>query len=151
VQLASNAWAFNNDDGLVSKFADGTSNTIALAEHYSTCNGRQFYWPMGIDAASPRRPTFADGGPIPNYPTYKDVYPVPSGRPPTTVGSVRGKTFQVAPSPGDCDPTVAQTPHPGGMLVALADGGVRTIAPNISESIYWAAVTPAGGESFGGW
>jgi hypothetical protein len=36
------------------------------------------------------------------------------------------------------------------MLVALADGSVRTIAPNISETIYWAAVTPAGGESFGG-
>jgi hypothetical protein len=36
-----------------------------------------------------------------------------------------------------------------GMLVALMDGSLRTIAPNISEATYWAAVTPDGGETLG--
>jgi len=35
------------------------------------------------------------------------------------------------------------------MLVALADGSVRTIAPSISAVTFWAAVTPAGGEMLG--
>jgi hypothetical protein len=35
------------------------------------------------------------------------------------------------------------------MLVALADGSVRTLAPSMSEYTYWAAVTPAGGETLG--
>jgi hypothetical protein len=50
------------------------------------------------------------------------------------------------PLPGWCDPSVAQTPHPGGMLAAMGDGSVRTIAGGVAEEIYWGAVTPAGGE-----
>ena len=57
--------------------------------------------------------------------------------------------FQVAPSAADCDPRVPQTPHSGGMLLALCDGSVRTIAPSISQYSFWAACTPAGGEILG--
>jgi hypothetical protein len=32
------------------------------------------------------------------------------------------------------------------MIVAMGDGSIRILAGNISPSIYWAAVTPAGGE-----
>jgi hypothetical protein len=35
------------------------------------------------------------------------------------------------------------------MLVALADGSVRQLAPKIDEKIFWGAVTPAGGEFLG--
>ena len=42
-----------------------------------------------------------------------------------------------------------QTPHRIGMLVALVDGSVRQIAPGISPTTFWAAVTPAGGEVLG--
>jgi hypothetical protein len=35
------------------------------------------------------------------------------------------------------------------MIVALADGSVRTIHPGISPETFWAAVTPAGGEVLG--
>ena len=56
--------------------------------------------------------------------------------------------FQIAPrGTTACDARVAQTPHVGGMLVGLGDGSVRSIAPNISEWTYWAAVTPAGNET----
>jgi hypothetical protein len=30
--------------------------------------------------------------------------------------------------------------------VALFDGSVRTIRPGVSPEVFWAAVTPAGGE-----
>jgi prepilin-type N-terminal cleavage/methylation domain-containing protein len=144
-----NAQVFNGDASLTSTFADGTSNTITFAEHYGACRDTLFWWPMSIYTGGPRRATFADGGPIPNYRSYGDVHPVVAGIPPTTTGSVPGKTFQVAPAPENCNPSLAQTPHPSGMLVALADGSVRTLAPNISPQLYWSAVTPAGGEVLG--
>ncbi|HVS36313.1 MAG TPA: H-X9-DG-CTERM domain-containing protein, partial [Gemmataceae bacterium] len=78
-----------------------------------------------------------------------DAYPIPSGNPPTPVGSIAGLTFQVAPRIADCDPRLAQTPHPSGMLVALGDGSVRTLSRGMSPTTYWAAVTPAGGEVLG--
>jgi prepilin-type N-terminal cleavage/methylation domain-containing protein len=56
--------------------------------------------------------------------------------------------FQVAPRGCiACDPRVAQTPHVGGMLVALGDGSVRSLQPTMSDWTYWAAVTPAGNET----
>jgi hypothetical protein len=54
--------------------------------------------------------------------------------------------YSLAP-PGWCDPTIAQTPHLGGMLIAMGDGSVRTVSPSVNEQIYWGAVTPAGGEA----
>ena len=80
-----------------------------------------------------RRATFADK-------SLDDVVP---GNP------VPNETFQVMPSLADCNPRVAQTPHANGMLVALADGSVRTLAPGISPATYWGAVTPNGGEVLG--
>ena len=73
-------------------------------------------------------------------------------------------TFQVAPRfsgttatiteydgplapPGWCDSTLAQTPHRGGMLAAMGDGSVKTISPGVAVTVYWGAVTPAGGEA----
>jgi hypothetical protein len=35
------------------------------------------------------------------------------------------------------------------MLVALADGSVRTVAPTVSPYTFWAACTPDGNESLG--
>ncbi|HEY8504124.1 MAG TPA: H-X9-DG-CTERM domain-containing protein, partial [Gemmataceae bacterium] len=89
-----------------------------------------------------RRASFADA-------EAGDVVPVVTGNPPVASPSVPGKTFQVRPSVGDCDPSIAQTPHQGGMVIALADGSVRTVSGGISERTYWAAVTPNSGEVLG--
>lgn len=147
--------------------SDGTSQTIAFAEHYAfDCNGVSFLSEKSL-SFNPvlHRATFADGGPILDGNTFGDVYPMtgPTG----TISSRPGVTFQVVPQPrrtdglvviytegqlappGWCDPTLAQTPHRGGMLAAMGDGSVRTISPSVSESIYWSAVTPAGGETGG--
>jgi hypothetical protein len=55
---------------MLKTFEDGTSNTIAIAEHYFFCDETQFFfiidefdgYPMD---SSLRPPTFADGGPRP--------------------------------------------------------------------------------------
>jgi prepilin-type N-terminal cleavage/methylation domain-containing protein len=131
---------------LVSTFADGTANTILFAEHYAVCNTVLFFWSVE-PFTLPLGPVFADG-----------VYPVTSGSPRMTASSRPGATFQVRPCPlpdaecgarQPCNPKMAQTPHAEGMLVALADGSVRTIAPSISEATFWAAVTPAAGDVLG--
>jgi hypothetical protein len=67
---------------------------------------------------------------------------------PNAVGP--GSKFQVQPTPflGNCDPTRASTPH-SGIQVGLADGSVRTLSPGMSETTWWNAVTPSGGEVLG--
>jgi hypothetical protein len=79
-----------------------------------------------------------------------DITPVTGGSPPVSNPSALELTFQVAPRQSECMGSVAQTPHPSGMLVALVDGSVRTLAPGMSSQTYWGAVTPAGGELLGG-
>jgi prepilin-type N-terminal cleavage/methylation domain-containing protein len=152
----ANVQVFQNDPRLPASIPDGTSNTVAFAEHYSgDCQATVFAYHNVHIVPGGHRATFADrsGYRFPGYrpnPGYDDVYPVSEGG--QSVGSVPGKTFQVAPPLNQCDPTVAQTPHPGGMLAALVDGSVRTLVPRISSSVYWATVTPTAGEPLGsGW
>jgi type II secretory pathway pseudopilin PulG len=131
------------------RVTDGLSNTIAFAEHYSNqCNHSVFDWSIALNLPSMlfpdgtllRRPTFADA-------EYGDAVPVT--RDGVSTSSIPGLTFQTRPSLSSCDPRVAQTGLSGGMIVGLGDGSARTLAPGISESTYWAAVTPAGGETLG--
>ena len=142
---AVNAVAFSGRPTLEGTFADGTSNTIALAEHYARCGAgflSDFVFSLQLSEGEvdTRRPTFSDA-------LYRDVVPVTSSQPPISVGSLPQMTFQCAPSPANCDPRVAQSPHSGGMIVALADGAVRFISKNISAAAFWSAVTPSSGEA----
>jgi type II secretory pathway pseudopilin PulG len=142
---AANAQVFVGSPNLTASIPDGTANTISFAEHYSQCRNSQrgVMFSYAVTQVDPidHRATFADA-------SNNDVYPVISnGR---ASPSIRGKTFQTVPPLDQCDPTLAQTPHVSGMLVAIVDGSVRTIAPTVSEATYWAAVTPNGGETFGG-
>jgi hypothetical protein len=150
----ANAWAFDGRASLARTFADGTSNTILLAEHYYSCTGTDFGYAV---FPGDHRPSFADGGPVAGGKNPDDVYPVTDPAAGVTRPSRPGATFQVAPKlwvygtpkDGVCDSSLAQTPHPSGMLVALVDGSVRGLSPGIQPETYWAAVTPAGGEVLG--
>jgi type II secretory pathway pseudopilin PulG len=148
---AINKVAFNGLPSLMNGFADGTSNTIAVAEHYSRCGPYarfNFIYSMHYSMSQSndprtineyRRASFADA-------YYGDVVPVPDG-----FGSVRpsreGATFQVRPTPDGCDPSIPQTAFSGGMPVLLFDGSVRMIPAGITPSVFWAAVTRDGGEA----
>ncbi len=132
---------------------DGTSNTIHYAEKYARCSSSTS---MSLD-----------GGSLWAYSVFRTVVlpppmdPTPTPRPfnpgfaipvPVWPNAIGPKSkFQVQPTPflGNCDPTRAATAHAGGMLVCLADGSVRTLAPSMSGDTWWAAVTPSGGEVLG--
>ena len=130
---------------------DGSSNTIAFADKYADkCNPTstlsqttnlytEIFDPYNGEIYGARRATFADRG-------WEDVLPVTDPATATTRPSVPGKTFQVRPRPEDVDPSIPQTPHRAGLTVAMFDGAVRTISPSMDESVFWALVTPAGGE-----
>jgi hypothetical protein len=142
---AVNMVAFGGRPNLTNAFPDGTSNTIGLTERYARCGVHaDFGYNMAglVILARPeerkyhsveRRATFADK-------ELGDVVPPAAGqRPPA-------KTCQVGPAPQECDPSIAQTPHPGGMLTAMVDGSVRTTAATITPAVFWAEVAPADGE-----
>ncbi len=146
----ANIQVFSGKPTLTTTFKDGTSNTIAFAEHYAHCGRVAFEYWLGpnVDKTT-RRPAFADRGAYLAFPhlTVEDVIPVTEGDPPVTRASTPGKTFQVRPPLGECDSSIPQTPHEGGMLAAMADGSVQTIRRGVKETVFWAMVTPAGGET----
>ncbi len=135
---AANAQVFQNNPSLNRTFQDGASNTIIFAEHYAyRCQRAYFLYNLThfVGGFNIHRPTFADG-------RWGDIVPATSGSPPRSVANIfPNETFQVRPIL--CDPTLAQTPHRSGMLIALGDGSVRSIAGGVSPTVYWAAVTPA--------
>jgi type II secretory pathway pseudopilin PulG len=153
---AINMFAFDGSISLIASVSDGSSQTIAIADKfYSRCTsdsqGASTYhdWTHVFDPMdfSPidgrpylkRRPTFADTG-------WKDVLPVVDPTARLTRPSFPGKTFQVRPRPEDVDPSILQTAFTAGLTVAMFDGSVRTIRPGIDETVFWALVTPRGGE-----
>jgi type II secretory pathway pseudopilin PulG len=142
---AANARAFNNGPPFPTAFSDGTSSTILLAEHYAfDCHGTNFsiFWNM-LPAFGQHRASFAE--------SVFDVKPVTTGNPPVSEPSSQGITFQAAPTVTDCNPSVPQTPFRSGMVTAMADGSVRIVSPGVAPTVFWGAVTPAGGEVLSDW
>jgi prepilin-type N-terminal cleavage/methylation domain-containing protein len=123
-------------------FADGTSNTILVAEKYAHCTNA----------------TFAEGGSLWAYSQFgsfvEPLHPAfaVSWFPSYSIGPA--SKFQTRPRPflgsnSVCDPVLASTAHAGGIKVGLADGGVRTVSPGVSDATWWAACTPAAGDLLG--
>lgn len=153
---ACNAQVFSNWPTTNRTFEDGLTNTILMAEHYSTdCNGYQFvydsydYARRGTGLIPAGAATFADGGPnVNNDNNPGDYYPITSGSPPQSraFGNV---TFQVQPKTAECDPRLPQAQTMRGLQILLADGSTRVLSPTIAPTVFWGMVTPAGGEIVG--
>lgn len=155
---AANAQALRPGVDLASGFPDGLSGTILFTHHYARCGFPGFTWgilgtvcmengnpnPIPCDRPLRHRATFADA------PMYIDVAPVTTANGASTA-SVPGVTFQVRPPFESCDFRVPQALFDSGLLAVLADGSCRVIGPNVAESVFWGAVTPAGGEVLGDW
>jgi len=139
-----NMQVFAESPQLPGTFRDGTSNTIVLGQHYIMCRNRENFFSYLLLLPGPGGPaygyrsgTFAD-------PFWDDVVPLVKNG--VTSSSRPGATFQVAPAPNDADGRMLQATQSSGLLAAMGDGHVRTFAPSVAESVFWSAVTPAGGE-----
>lgn len=148
---ALNLFAMDGSLSFASDLPDGTSQTFAFVDKYAVKGSPNYtiaqtvniytyvHGPMDGEIYGDRRATFADRG-------WADVLPVTDFNTRTTRSSVPGKTFQVGPRPEVVDSSIPQTPHRAGLTVAMFDGSVRSIAPSVNESLFWALVTPNGGE-----
>jgi prepilin-type N-terminal cleavage/methylation domain-containing protein/prepilin-type processing-associated H-X9-DG protein len=115
---------------------DGLSNTIFFTERYHGCwSVSSWDWA----AKDWSNPAFAVPMWHPKGVTVSDA-----------VGPV--SLFEVQP-PGPwngnaaCNQRVAQSPHAGGINVAMGDGSVRFLAAGITGDTWWALCTIAGGET----
>jgi prepilin-type N-terminal cleavage/methylation domain-containing protein len=114
-------------------FPDGTSNTILFAERYGQCDTAEpmLYANLWDDPNRHYRPEFCNSSYIGG-------------------GYAPCKMFQVQPILDQtCDWIRAQSPHPGVILVTLADGSVRTVSGSMSTSTWAAACDPRDGAVLG--
>ena len=146
---AVNAKSFCNKSNLNNSFTDGTSQTICISERYSqTANRSNAMSFMGMiiiypdpynDYAGRRAASFADQ-------MWEDARPVTTGFPPVSRASVPGVTFQARPPLPASDGRQLQSLQPTGLRVAMMDGSVRTLRPEITETAFWALVTRDAGD-----
>jgi len=121
--------------------SDGTSNTIFFTEKEVTSYGGQSGWSpdSGFNC-------WSDWGPA--------ISSVEGGQP-TGVNAM----FIVQPKKGCAntgqgvgycgDGNRANSPHTGGINAGMGDGSVRFVSGSVSPATWWAALTPAGGETLG--
>jgi len=146
-------------NGSIQNIADGSSNTMLMAEGYASCYSYDYsYTGSGYTFNySSRYSTYNaayDYSYLYNYNysypgfSYSYNYSSSSGVPKFTL--VKGKTFQERPAVGKCDGTIPQGFSSGGIQVLLGDGSVRSITSAVSTSTWAGAITPNGGEVLGG-
>jgi prepilin-type N-terminal cleavage/methylation domain-containing protein len=83
-------------------------------------------------------PTIA-GASVGSAPSGNQIGVYVFGYPDYTLGSL---PFQINPLPGNCNPELLASPHPGTMLVGLGDGSVRTVSSSITTATWIAVCNP---------
>jgi prepilin-type N-terminal cleavage/methylation domain-containing protein/prepilin-type processing-associated H-X9-DG protein len=124
-----------NHPRIPESFPDGTSSTLLMTEKYAQCFNSTYpaggsYWGY--------------------YYTGSNLQPYHPGVEVSWNGYSYGPAskFLVQPQPynGGCDPTMASSPHTGGIQAGFADGSVRFLSADITLYTWWYLCTPAGGE-----
>ncbi|MCA9206125.1 MAG: DUF1559 domain-containing protein [Planctomycetales bacterium] len=150
---AANYYAFGNptagSDGLrvqgsntFASMLDGSSNVIFFTEIFGTCgwNGNiaSCYGSLWADSNSVWRPVVCTNS------TSKVT---------SAAGYPACSKFQVRKNwLTQCDPSRAQSMHPGGIQVCLGDGSVRFVAETLDDAIWARACDPQDGNPLGnGW
>ena len=83
--------------------------------------------------------------PYPVYPGFEITFFAPFA--PNCIGPASRFQLQPTPFQTNCDPTLASSPHTGGIHVAMGDAGVRFFSSAITPYTWWYLCTPAGGET----
>lgn len=141
---------------LPQSFPDGTSKVVMLAERYATCgheqvndgvlNDKDTRGSLWCDSNWIWRPVFGVNNFDPSV-VVQDRSQVPQTAGYTTCGR-----FQLAPQwLTECDSSLAQTPHPAAMNVALVDGSVRGLAGDMAQDTWADVCNPADGRAVSGW
>jgi prepilin-type N-terminal cleavage/methylation domain-containing protein/prepilin-type processing-associated H-X9-DG protein len=120
---------------LAASFPDGTSNTILFTEKYAQCFNSNY--PAGGDFWGYFN---TSTNLVPYHPGFEISW--------NAYSYGTASKFLVQPNPynGGCDPTLASSPHSGGIQIALADGSVRFLSSAVTTYTWWYLCTPAGGE-----
>ncbi len=106
--------------GLGRSFADGTSNTLLFTEKYQKCG-----------SGSTAIVSYWFGSPVGNSPIRLWCAFLPGAELLSPSGQYAGADFvpsNLGSRPDDCRPSAPSGPHAGGILVGLADGGVRFLS-----------------------
>jgi type II secretory pathway pseudopilin PulG len=121
---------------------DGLSNTIFIAEKYAAPSKDPWSLDWGGNTWWEWSPKFAIDivGPSSMFLVQPTVLYCDA----TTNVPASGSHGN---SPENICAQLAVTGHTGGMCTALGDGSVRMLSPTMAGTTWWAAVTPAGGET----
>lgn len=145
---------------------DGLSATVFLTEAYYSCTGLSTTpsGARGFTGATlnwneadlrnwgPTESGPADSPPPPTGPVFN--LPDPSRlqfNPSTLTYDIPASlTYQDRPQPGACDPGVPQSFVNGVLLVGMGDGSVLGVSPGVRTETWYASLTPAASDVFGG-
>jgi prepilin-type N-terminal cleavage/methylation domain-containing protein len=129
----ANAYAFqgptmSNNQSLsqsriAATFTDGTSNTIAYAEHFGNCGNGQYAWSNGWTGMT------GPGGTSQYAPFIFNT-----------------QNPQFGATVANCNYAQCQGFSSGGILVSLCDGSVRLVNSSVTNYSWSSALTPSGGE-----
>jgi len=129
--------------------ADGTSNTVIIAERFRNCSPSS----GGCTLPGWAWNTISNGGDGWTSPTFgaQDAKVVPS--PPGGAdlnqmnqgGATIAQGFQAGPSTVSCNWYATQGGHPGAMVIGMGDGSIRGALGNMKLTTWVAACTPNDG------
>jgi type II secretory pathway pseudopilin PulG len=164
---------YNYDSSMkLTSITDGTSNTMMLAEGYNKCVYQYSYnysypgysysysYNYNYTRVWNYDPMMYTGSYSYTYSSSSTSYSYSSTGTSTyyayfaTYGyydSTTGQTvaFQDNPKPSNANYYVAQSTTPGGLLVAMCDGSIRTVSASVSVASFSAAGTPNSGDVIG--
>lgn len=166
----SNGLLFSNQPNL-RKVTDGTSNTIAFVESYARTeiNGSatdvgvtKFTSTVGWGAATFAHPCSGQAECFglrislkppnigrtnrPSLDTPEDWTTGYNTQAVNALDDAIDPPIQANPRQEQSDKRLLQSIHPGVSNIVLLDGSVRSLSDDVDSAVFWAVVTPAGGE-----
>jgi len=146
VSFAYSAPAFSFNPKLPSSFSDGTSQTIAFAEHYAVTGNRNNILTLMTMIAPKHLKPSRDGTRNGSFcdPAWEDW----GTDLPTQIINQNSTEhpIQVTPIRGVADGRKLQALQSSGLKVGMMDGSVRVFNPTIAPEVLWAYITPRGGD-----
>ena len=125
------------------RITDGLSNTVFFGEAYGSC---------GISNGNPAAATSAAALWADSTRPWRPIMCHNTADKTVNPGYAPCLLFQVQPDMFlTCDPSRAQSPHPGGMNCGVGDGSVRYIASGVTAANWAAACDPRDGTNATDW